>query len=520
MPCFLETPVLKFTLLLYYRRYIRFPSSFLIELLHAVRYNNIEKVKKLLTKSNADTCDENKKTLLIWASFRGYEKMCRILLKQGAKLDIRDSQGLTALHEAAQNGHVQVCSLLLKYKANVNKKDAEGWTPLMAASLIGHVEICKLLLKNGASADKQSNDGYSSLHVAAQNGQEGVCLLLLDNNADINKKDNYGFTALHLAAQNGQKSVCKFLLQKNAFKDIQDDVGCTPLMTAAVCGQAEICEYLLKNKARLNCKSEFGNTALHWAVKYKKFEVCQVLLQYGADINDSNSKGKSAKEMAKETNDEVISSLIKGFNKLEEAKKEIATKGKTFSKIEDEKTQMYQLKESVSGKEVEVNNLQSEIDFWKKDVDEKKNKLRSCKMEAGKAMLQKQIRDSEQMLNSLNEQLAQTREQLETWQNEISKLEPISPKTVQEKKEYEKLDKCFQEGKNDDILKQFKKECPICFVVMTPLVKIYQCSQGHWLCETCFEKTRETSHNCAFCREDIVSNPIRNRGLEEIIQNN
>ena len=486
--------------------------------MQAVRYNNIDKVKKLLIKSNADTCDEKKKTLLIWASFRGYEKMCKILLKQGAKLDIKDSQGLTALHEAAQNGHAGVCSLLLKYKANVNIRDIDGWTPLMAASLIGHVDICKLLLKSGATVDEQSNDGYSSLHIAAQNGHEGVCLLLLNNNADINKKDNYGFTSLHLAAQNNQKGVCKFLLQKNALKDIQDDVGCTPLMTAAVCGQTEICEYLLKNKAKINCKSKFGNTALHWAVKYKKFEVCQVLLQYGADINNSNSKGKSPMEMATETNDEVISSLIKGFNKLEQAKNKTAIKENKSLKIEEEE-QLYQLKESVSGKEVEVNNLQSEIDFWKKDVDEKKNKLRSCKMEAGKAMLQKQIRDSEEMLNSLSMELAQTREKLDTWQNEISKLEPITQKYDQEKKEYEKLDKWFPGGKYNDILKKIKKECPICYVVITPLVKIYQCSQGHWLCETCFEKTRETSQKCAFCREDIVSNPIRNRGLEEVIQN-
>ena len=104
------------------------------------------------------------------------------------------------------------------------------------------------------------------------------------------------------------------------------------------------------------------------------------------------------------------------------------------------------MRESVSGKEVEVNNLESEIDFWEKDVDEKKNKSRICKMESGKAMVQKQIRDSEEMLKTLSEQLTQAREELETWQNEISKLEPISQKYDQEKKEYEKLDKCSQEG--------------------------------------------------------------------------
>ena len=476
-------------------------------------------MKKLLTKSNVDTCDENGKSLLIWASFRGNEKMCKILLQKGAKLDIQDSEGLTALHEAAQNGHVEVCSLLLKSKANVNSKDIEGRTPLMAASSIGHEEICRLLLENGADVDEQSEDGSFAFHIAAQNGHECVCMLLLDNKVDINKQDNYGFTSLHLAAQNGKISVCKFLLQKNALKDMQDDVGCTPLMAAAVCGQAETCEYLLKNKAMINCKSKYGNTALHWAVKYKKFEVCQVLLQYGADINDSNSNGKSALEMATDTNDEAITSLIKGFNKLEEAKKQIATKERKISKIEEEKTQLNQLKVFVSGKQDEVNNLESEIDFWKNSAEEKKNKLRNCRSETGKAMLLKQIGECEGMVNTFNEELIQTREKLVAWQEEINKLEPITKNYDQEKKEFEFLNKCLVQGKYDDILDKLKKECPICCEVLKPPIKIFQCPEGHWLCEICFEKVRESSEICPVCRIDIVSNPIRNRGLEEVIQN-
>ena len=487
--------------------------------MHAVIYNLIEKVKKLLTRSNVDTCDESGKSLLNWASFKGNKKMCNILLQKGAKFNFQDSQGLTALHEAAQNGHVEVCSLLLTYKANVNKKDIDGLTPLMVASFIGHVEICKLLLKNGAIVEKQSKDGYSALHVAAENGHEGVCMLLLDNNADIDKKDNYGSTSLHLAAQNGKMSVCRILLEKKASKDIQDDVGCSPLMDAAVCGQTEICEYLLKNKAMINCKSKNGNDALHWAVKYKKFEVCQVLLQYGADPKISNFSGKSALEMATDTNDEVITSLIKGFSKLEEAKQQVATKSRKISKIEEEKTQLYQLKELVFKKQDEVSNLEKEIEFWKNDAGEKKNKLRSCKSGVGKAMLLKQVGECEEIVNTFNKQLVQTREELVALQEEINKIKPITENYDQEKNEYELLNKCFLQGKYEDILEKFKKECPICYEVMKPDLKIFQCSEGHWLCESCFENVRETSKLCPICRVDIVSNPIRNRGLEEVIQN-
>ena len=134
-------------------------------------------------------------------------------------------------------------------------------------------------------------------------------------------------------------------------------------------------------------------------------------------------------------------------------------------------------------------------------------------------MLEKQIAECQGMVNILSEQLAQTREKAEVWENEIKKLEPIVEIYDKEKQELELLNTCFQERKYDDMLKKFKKECPICYDIMKPPVKIFQCSQGHWLCEICFEKTREASQKCAFCREDIVSNPIRNRGLEEVIQN-
>ena len=63
------------------------------------------------------------------------------------------------------------------------------------------------------------------------------------------------------------------------------------------------------------------------------------------------------------------------------------------------------------------------------------------------------------------------------------------------------------------------KECPICFEEMLPPKKIFQCSQGHLLCEICFKKVSESTKLCPFCKIDVVATPIRNRALEEAIEN-
>ncbi len=57
-------------------------------------------------------------------------------------------------------------------------------------------------------------------------------------------------------------------------------------------------------------------------------------------------------------------------------------------------------------------------------------------------------------------------------------------------------------------------ECPVCFEVPKPPLKIFQCSNGHSLCELCLGMLEQME--CPMCREDFtVKEPIRNRYLED-----
>ena len=64
--------------------------------------------------------------------------------------------------------------------------------------------------------------------------------------------------------------------------------------------------------------------------------------------------------------------------------------------------------------------------------------------------------------------------------------------------------------------KHFKDllECPICFHTIDS-VPIYQCRNGHVVCNDCHPKLE----NCPICRDgQLYDGPIRNLKLEEIVK--
>jgi len=65
----------------------------------------------------------------------------------------------------------------------------------------------------------------------------------------------------------------------------------------------------------------------------------------------------------------------------------------------------------------------------------------------------------------------------------------------------------------------FEVSCPVCFEVPLPPRKIFQCSQGHTICDLCLSKIDK---KCPTCREDWSNSsnlPVRNRMAESMLNN-
>jgi ankyrin repeat protein len=98
------------------------------------------------------------------------------------------------------NGHIEIARLLLQNGADVNVRNNYGSTPLHCAAYNGHIDILHLLFENGADLEAQSNNGERALHYAARFGHLPIIQDLISRyHVDINARRNGGTTALWLA---------------------------------------------------------------------------------------------------------------------------------------------------------------------------------------------------------------------------------------------------------------------------------------------------------------------------------
>ena len=88
----------------------------------------------------------------------------RFFSKAGALvINQRNKGGATSLHIACRESNFEIAKILIENGANVNIVDNEGWSPLMRASLTGNKEIVEILLKNGAKAHLLNSLNESAL---------------------------------------------------------------------------------------------------------------------------------------------------------------------------------------------------------------------------------------------------------------------------------------------------------------------------------------------------------------------
>jgi ankyrin repeat protein len=121
-------------------------------------------------------------TQLTRAARAGDEERLRELVAAGAKLDLVDGDGWSALHWASIRGHARIAKLLLdgKYKgkgADINLQTSGGYTALILASSRGHEAVVRLLLERGADVTLRGYGDTALYHARYQNHAAVVALL-------------------------------------------------------------------------------------------------------------------------------------------------------------------------------------------------------------------------------------------------------------------------------------------------------------------------------------------------------
>ncbi|XDV41830.1 hypothetical protein PO909_010630 [Leuciscus waleckii] len=336
-------------------------------ILRVISSGDLHLLQELIKGLDVNSSRSSSDTLLHLAAEYGKEAVVYFLLRQGAKLNLKDTEGRTALHRASGRGHTAVALALVKAGADIHakKKSLKNQTTVLhmktaavllkagaqvdsvivdAAFELNRKSLLSLFLRyvqmsmsqnemnsalfkavrrnldgvvaalidHGADMNSLTQDGLTPLHLASQSGHSEVVAQLLEAKADLCIRDKQGRTALHWAAAQGEVGVIQLLLAAGADPNASEKEKKTPLHLAAMQGHTKAVSVLLAGKAKVGAKDMDGCSPLHYAARSGKERAAGVLLVSGKNMNvdDRNVWRRTPLHLAAEHGHELLVGLL------------------------------------------------------------------------------------------------------------------------------------------------------------------------------------------------------------------
>jgi len=170
------------------------------------------------------------------AAQNNFLDICRLLLSNGANVNLPSGSGMTALMYAAQHPDALdlVTLLLQEYNASVRNVDKNGNGVIVAAIRGGNLRVCDLLIAKGADINSPNRQGIYPIMHAALASQLSILEALARAGANVESQDRDGNTALHLACMTGNPKTVRVLVSScSAQVGAVNAEGLTPVQVAS-----------------------------------------------------------------------------------------------------------------------------------------------------------------------------------------------------------------------------------------------------------------------------------------------
>ena len=239
--------------------------------------------------------------------------------------------------------------------------------------------------------------------------------------------------------------------------------------------------WLLEQGESVDSVDDEGSSALHLAVEHGHYNIAVLLLNKGCSLDIENQHGLTALQLANKHHETraVFSMAIQ------------LTKKNRFERDNVDKK-----------RKLIISDMHSE-EKEDDDVDpvvQLNNRLQSS---------QHNLRSAEKLVTDLETQLCSARSLVHQLQLEVDTTQTHLNRERRRKKKQERS------GSEQMISRTMLESCSVCLEVPGPGVQVFQCPQGHVLCEQC--KSRPELTSCPQCRVSLVNVNIRNRTLERLI---
>ncbi len=224
-------------------------------------------------------------------AFSGNPDVVRALLAAGARPDYAFG-GPILINVIGDNkpANLEVVRALIEAGADVNARDGQGYTPLSMAFVRDRSDMIQLLLQSGARPEALKE---SMLTSAAKRGDLQEVASIIAAGTSVDARNTIGATPLSEAVCSGQLAMVHYLLRAGANVNLPTGDGYLPLMLASIRQNPMIFHALLNSGADVNAKSN-KPTALMGAVEQGRKEFVQPLIAAGADLNVRDEYGYSA----------------------------------------------------------------------------------------------------------------------------------------------------------------------------------------------------------------------------------